>query len=150
MKRLYEQDPRLDYLTTEDRRALRSIHRAKTGWRDDDYMYEFDPIRALPALVGHPAVFDARRRQQPIELVAYPVELVVSEQRGYYRNALSQTADHPSVFLEAETPSRYRVIELPERLLAAQQILGAQGLLVPKGGRDRVITTSKPPALPGD
>ena len=139
MKRLYEQDPRLDYLTTEDRRALRSIRRDKTGWRNDDYDYEFDPIRALPALIGHPAVFDARRRQQPIELVAYPVELVVTEQRGYYRIALSHTADHPSVFLEAETPSRYRVIELPERLLAAQQILGTQGLLVPKGGRDRVI-----------
>jgi len=139
MKRLYEQDPRLDYLTNEDRRALRAIRREKTGWYQDDYHYEFDPVRALPALVGHPAVFDGRRRQQPIELVAYPVELVVTERRGGYRIALSHTADQPSVFLEAETPQRYRVIELSQRLLAVQQILGTNGLSVPKDARDRVV-----------
>jgi len=140
MKRLYEQDPRLDYLTSEDRRALRAIRRDKVGWYHDEYSYEFDPVRALPALIGHPAVFDARSRLQPIELVAYPVELVVTEQRGAYRIALSHTADRPSVFLEAETPSRYRVVELSERLLAVQQILGASGLTVPKDGRERVIS----------
>jgi superfamily II DNA or RNA helicase len=139
MKRLHEQDPRLDYLTNEDRRALRGIRREKIGWYKDDYSYDFDPVRVLPALVGHPAVFDARRRQQPIELVAYPVELVVTEQRGHYRIALSHTAEQPSVFLEAETPSRYRVIEVTERLLAVQQILGAKGLTVPKQARDRVV-----------
>ena len=140
MKRLYEQDPRLDYLTSEDRRALRAIRRDKAGWYNDEYSYEFDPVRALPALIGHPAVFDARSRLQPIELVGYPVELVVTEQRGAYRIALSHTADRPSVFLEAETPSRYRVIELPERLVAVQQILGASGLTVPKDARERVIS----------
>ena len=139
MKRLHEKDPRLDYLTNEDRRALRGIQRDKSGWHRDDFSYDFDPVRVLPALVGHPAVFDARRRQQPIELVAYPVELVVSEQRGHYRIALSHTADQPSVFLEAETPTRYRVIEVTARLLAVQQILGAQGLSVPKAARDRVV-----------
>ncbi len=139
MKRLHEQDPRLDYLTNEDRRALRGIRREKSGWYRDDYTYDFDPARVLPALVGHPAVFDARRRQLPIELVAYPVELVVSEQRGHYRIALSHTAERPSVFLEAETPSRYRVIEVTEKLLAVQQILGAKGLSVPKQARDRVV-----------
>ena len=139
MKRLHEQDPRLDYLTNEDRRALRAIRRERSGWYGDDYSYDFDPVRILPALVGHPAIFDARRRHQPIELVAYPVELVVTEQRGGYRIALSHTAERPSVFLEAETPSRYRVIELPERLLAAQQILGTKGLSVPKDARERVI-----------
>jgi len=139
MKRLHDQDPRLDYLTNEDRRALRGIRRAKVGWYRDEYSYDFDPVRVLPALVGHGAVFDARRRQQQIELVAYPVELVVTEQRGHYRIALSHTAEQPSVFLEAETPSRYRVIEVTESLLAVQQILGAKGLSVPKQGRDRVV-----------
>lgn len=139
MKRLHEQDPRLDYLSNEDRRALRGIRRDKVGWYRDEYSYDFDPVRVLPALIGHPAVFDARRRQQPIELLAYPVELVVTEQRGHYRIALSHTAEQSSVFLEAETPSRYRVIEVTERLLAVQQILGAKGLSVPKQARDRVV-----------
>ena len=139
MKRLYEQDPRLDYLTAEDRRALRGIRREKSGWYHDDYNYRFDPVRVLPALVSHAAVFDARSRLQPIDLVAYPVELVVTDQGKGYRIALSHTADRSSVFLEAETPNRYRVIELTERLLTVQQILGSKGLSVPKNARERVI-----------
>ena len=139
MKRLYEQDPRLDYLTAEDRRALRGIRREKSGWYHDDYNYRFDPVRVLPALVSHAAVFDARSRLQPIDLVAYPVELVVTDQGNGYRIALSHTADRSSVFLEAETPNRYRVIELTERLLTVQQILGSKGLSVPKNARERVI-----------
>ena len=93
----------------------------------------------MPALVGHAAVFDARRRHQPIELVAYPVELIVSEQKGGYRIALSHSADRQRVFLEAEAPNRYRVIEVTDRLLAAQEILGAHGLSVPKDARERII-----------
>jgi superfamily II DNA or RNA helicase len=140
MKRLYEQDPRLDYLTDQDRRALRGIRRERYGgWYDNEYSYDFDPVRVLPLLIGHPAVFDARRRHQPMELVAYPVELVVTEQRGGVRIALSHTAKEPTVFLEAEAPHRYRVIVLTERLLAVQQIVGPRGLVVPKDGRDQVV-----------
>ncbi|MBV8614306.1 MAG: hypothetical protein JOY66_11120, partial [Acetobacteraceae bacterium] len=138
LKRLHERDPRLDYLTEQDRAALRSIRKETRGWYGEE-SYAFDTTRTIPALVGHPAVFDARRRAQPLELVRYPLELVVTEQRGGYRVALSHTASEPSVFLEAETPTRYRVIEFPQRMLAVQEILGRHGLGVPKGARDRVV-----------
>jgi hypothetical protein len=71
--------------------------------------------------------------------VRYPLELVVTEQRGGYRVALSHTASEPTVFLEAETPTRYRVIEFPQRMLAVQEILGRRGLTVPKSAHDRVV-----------
>jgi len=138
MKRLHERDPRLDYLTEQDRAALRSIRKETRGWYGEE-SYFFDTARTIPALVGHPAVFDARQRAQPIELVRYPLELVVTEQRGGYRVALSHTASEPTVFLEAETPTRYRVIEFPQRMLAVQEILGRRGLTVPKSARDRVV-----------
>ena len=138
MKRLHERDPRLDYLTEQDRAALRSIRKETRGWYGEE-SYSFDTARTIPALVGHPAVFDARQRAQPIELVRYPLELVVTEQRGGYRVALSHTASEPTVFLEAETPTRYRVIEFPQRMLAVQEILGRRGLTVPKSARDRVV-----------
>ncbi len=138
MKRLHERDPRLDYLTEHDRAALRSIRKETRGWYGEE-SYSFDTARTIPALVGHPAVFDARQRAQPIELVRYPLELVVTEQRGGYRVALSHTASEPTVFLEAETPTRYRVIEFPQRMLAVQEILGRRGLTVPKSARDRVV-----------
>ncbi|HYD30121.1 MAG TPA: DEAD/DEAH box helicase, partial [Azospirillaceae bacterium] len=51
----------------------------------------------------------------------------------------SHSADRPSVFLEAETPTRWRVIEITPALLKVQALLGPQGLQVPKAARDRVV-----------
>ena len=149
MKRLYEQDPRLDYLTAQDRLALRAIRKDTSGWYGQE-SYAFDSPRALAALAGHSAVFHARRRAQPLELVSYPVELVVAETRDGYRVALSHTAAESTVFLEPETPSRYRVIEFPKTLLAVQEILGERGLTVPAAARDRIVALARRnnPALP--
>jgi superfamily II DNA or RNA helicase len=144
MKRLHEQDPRLDYLTDHDRRVLRTIRKDTSGWYNEA-TYEFDAYRTLLALVGHPLVFDARRRDQPLELVAYPVELVVTERRGGYGYAvsLSHRASEPTVFLEAETPSRWRVVDFSAKVLAVQEILGERGLTVPSQGRQRVLDLLK-------
>ncbi len=149
MKRLHERDPRLDYLTEQDRKALRSIRKETGGWYGEE-SYAFDVTRTIPALVGHPAVFDARHRSRPLELVHYPLELVVTEQRGGYHITLSHTADEPTVFLEAETPTRYRVVEVPPRALAVQEILGKRGLTVPASARDQVVALVQrsDPALP--
>ena len=65
MKRLYQRDPQLNYLTEQDRTALRSIRREAVGWYGDE-IYSFDTSRTIPALVGHPAVFDARQRSRPL------------------------------------------------------------------------------------
>ncbi|PPQ30483.1 DEAD/DEAH box helicase [Rhodopila globiformis] len=138
MKRLYEQDPRLDYLTPQDRVALRTIRKEPAGWYGEETFY-FDVKRTLPALVGHPAVFHAGRRSLQLELVSYPVELLVTEERGGYRIALSHTAPEPTVFIEAETPSRYRVVEFPQKLMAVQEILTEWGLSVPAAARDKVV-----------
>jgi superfamily II DNA or RNA helicase len=149
MKRLQEQDPRLDYLTPQDRTALRTLRRDPGGWYGEE-AFSFDTPRTIPALIGHPAVFDARQRAQPLDLVAYPLELVVSERKDGYRVALSHSANEAAVFLEAETPSRYRVIEFPKRLLALQELLGPHGLTVPREARDQVIAMARRvnPALP--
>ena len=113
LKRLHERDSRLDYLTAHDRAALRSLRKDAGGWYDSE-SYEFDTLRTIPALVGHPAVFDRRQRSQPLELVSYPLELVVADRRRGFHIGLSHTATEPALFLEAETPTRYRVIEFPQ------------------------------------
>ena len=112
--------------------------------------YDFNRYRALTTLVGHPLVLDARKRDQLLELVAYPVELVVTEQRAGYKFALSHRAEGQAVFMEAETPTRWRVIDFSAKLLAVQEILGGRGLSVPKQGRERVLELLKDqhPSLP--
>ncbi len=149
MKRLHEQDPRLDYLIPQDRIALRTIRKTVGGWYGEE-SFDFDHPRTIAALVGHPAVFDARQRSQPLELVSYPLELLVTEVRDGYRIALSHTADEPTVFLEAETPTRYRVIEFSRQMLPVQEILGERGLTVPAAARDQIVAMVRrnSPALP--
>jgi len=126
---------------------LRTIRKETAGWYGEESFW-FDVSRTIPALVGHPAVFHAGRRSQQLELVSYPVELLVTEQSGGYRIALSHGGTDPAVFLEAETPGRYRVIEFSQKLLAVQEILGANGLSVPaararSGGRDGAGRTTR-------
>ncbi len=149
MKRLYEQDPRLDYLTPQDRLVLRTIRKDSEAWYGQD-SFEFDRPRTLSALTGHPAVFHAGRRSQPIALVPYPIELLITQTRDGYCIALSHAAEAPTVFLEAETPSRYRVIEFPRSMMAVQEILGARGLTVPAAARDQVVAMVRrdSPTLP--
>jgi superfamily II DNA or RNA helicase len=138
MKRLHEQDPKLDYLSEQDRKALRTIRKTSGGGWGQDF-YHFDGYATLLALIGHPLVFDSRRRDQRVELVPYPVELVVSEHRGGYRFTLSHRAAEPTVFLEAETTTRWRVVDFAQRLIAIQEILGEGGLVAPREARERVM-----------
>jgi hypothetical protein len=138
MTRLHEQDPRLDYLTPQDRQVLRHIRKDAGGWYGEE-QYDFDHHRAIATLVGHPAVFDATQRAQQLDLVSYPVELVVTEAKDGYRIELSHTADDETIFLEAETPTRYRVIVFPKKLLTVQAILTEKGLSVPAAAREQVV-----------
>ncbi len=149
MRRLHEHDPKLDYLTPQDHAALQAIRKETYGW-NAEVSYEFDHAKALLALVGHPNVYDAAQRSRHLELVSYPVELLVTEERGNYRIALSHAAEDATTFLEAETPGRYRVIEFPRKLMAVQEILGAKGLTVPNAARDKLIALIQrnSPALP--
>lgn len=150
MKRLYERDPRLDYLTDHDRRALGTLRRDLMGWYND-LTYSFVVEKTIPALIGHPLVFDARNPGQRLELVSYPVELVVRERRNGYHLALSHDSDVATIFLEEETPGRYQVVEFSERMVAVRRMLGgSKGLIVPKAGRDRVVALIRraDPALP--
>ena len=148
MKRLHEQDAKLDYLTEHDRRVLRCLRRL-AGWYNE-VDYEFDAHQALIALIGHPAVFDARARGRRVELIAYPAELVVKETKAGYSFDLSHRSDHPAVFIEAETPARWRVIEVNAKLITLQETLGADGLVVPREAKEQVVSLlrAKNPLVP--
>jgi superfamily II DNA or RNA helicase len=136
LKRLHERDPKLDYLTEEDQRVLGAI---KVDRNRYDAYYHFDPVKGPLALVGHPRVFDADHPERQVELLAYPAELVVREEGDQIRIDLSHRGHASSVFVEPETPTRWRVIHLTGDLVELGEVLGPSGLKVPKAARERVV-----------
>ena len=139
MHRLYQPDDRLDYLTDGDRKAIH-VCTELTGWYHSDVNYYFDQERVLPALIGHPAVFDACNRDQQIELVAGEPELVVTEtDDDNYHLRFSHYCVSPDTFLEQETDRRYRVISVNATMVRLATLTGASGLRVPSAGKERVL-----------
>ena len=148
LKRLHQLDARLDYLTEHDQRMRRCVRKEQSWYGEGHYF--LDGYATLPALAGHPNVYNAAKPSERIELIAYPVELVVKETAAGYNFSLSHRASEPKVFLEMETPTRWRVIELSRKLLELQATLGDHGLTVPRDMRDRVATllNEANPAVP--
>jgi hypothetical protein len=127
--------------------VLKTI-RKQAGWYGY-HDYGFDRYASPLALIGHPNVFDARNRDRRVELFAYPAELVVSETPNGYSFALSHSASQPTVFIEEETPTRWRVI-VPQKLVELHATLGKDGLIVPIDMHERVVALLRAdnPALP--
>jgi superfamily II DNA or RNA helicase len=147
LQRLYKRDPKLDYFTPEDLKVLNAIRHRRDYY---DETYEFDDVRGPLALVGHPRVFDAAEPGRQLEIIAYPAELVVREDGDRLQIGLSHTANAPTVFVEMETPTRWRVVEVTQALVELSGILGPKGLEAPKDARERVIALVKTnnPRLP--
>jgi superfamily II DNA or RNA helicase len=147
LSRLHKRDPKLDYLTPEDQKVLNAIRSRNEYYEAGP---EFDRVRGPLALIGHPRVFDADAPDHPIEVIPYPLELVVREDGGRMRIDLSHRASEPKVFVEKETPTRWRLIEVTAAVVELSAILGPKGLDTPKEARERVIALVKSdnPRLP--
>ncbi len=148
LKRLHQRDPKLDYLTPEDQRVAATVKLYRDYYQDS---YDFDSLRGPLALVGHPRVFDAQAPEVKVELVRYPVELVVRETKNKtLRIDLSHRSERPAVVIEPEAPDRWRVIEVTQALVDLGGVLGPEGLEAPVEARERVIALVKTnnPRLP--
>jgi hypothetical protein len=136
LKRLHQRDTKLDYLTDEDVKVVGTISNRYAYYESG---YEFDTVRSPPALIGHPRVFDADAPDRRVDIVGHPVELVVREAGDHLHLELSHPCNAPQVFVERETPTRWRVIEVTPAMVELNAILGPHGLEAPKEARDRVV-----------
>ena len=145
LKRLRQGDAALDYLDDFDRRASRLIHRSAEGWYNQEH-FECRADDMLPALVGHPRVFDARSPGTAVELVDARPELVLSSDASGFRLALSHAADAPGAFIEIETPGRWRVVVVDAKAVETSAILSGAGMAIPKSARARLASLARLPA----
>ena len=147
VKRLFEEQGSLEYLTDHDRRVCKAIaiEYESSGYRyySRHEAYVLEPRKALPALIGHPCVFwdqgDTR-----IDVVASSPQLqVVREGKTLHVSLTPSVTDRfgePLDFVVLrESPTRLGVIEFsPEHKLIAG-ILGPEGIRVPARGEGRLL-----------
>jgi len=138
MKRLYEKDDALAYLTSKDRIALLGLRMQISGWYNEK-TFAFDARYTLNALVGHPCVFHIDNSSLLIELIKGHLELIIEKRPTNYFISLSHHSVTPHVFLEKEGLNRYRVIDFGEDAVAIGAILTKKGLAVPLAGKDKIV-----------
>jgi SNF2 family DNA or RNA helicase len=135
LKRLHALDPSLDYLIDPDKNALKGLK--PDGWYRDRFTWDMPMV--LKALIGHPHVFQMGNKGIPLELVKGELELNVEKVASEYVLSLSHHAHTPAVFLEKETPNRYRVIDYPEEGVRVSSIIPKNGLTLPFEAKERLL-----------
>lgn len=128
----------LDYLTEQDHLICSALYQAEQGGGKNGG-YAFDPVKALPALIGHPHVFLKRSPQTPVEIVAGEPELVVERKGDSLFIHFFQDIGDGLVAVWKETPTRFRVILISEEHRKVAEITGRDGLLVPLAASRQVL-----------
>jgi SNF2 family DNA or RNA helicase len=137
LKRLYETQHNLDYLTEYDKAVLSC---AKSDYSHYSNFY-IDSDKALLALINNPLVFDGDTGAH-IELTKTTPELIFKEVKGNFFVKLSESANmqQPTVKLKKESDNKYQVVEISQSTLDIVKILGNNGIKVPKVARNKVLS----------
>ena len=82
--------------------------------------------------MGHPCVYHRDNPTLRIELVSSSPELIIKQQDDdKFHISLSHVASDDKIFIEAETPTRYRVVFFPKSMAPLVEIIGNKGMIVP-------------------
>ncbi|MCX7123482.1 MAG: DEAD/DEAH box helicase [Gammaproteobacteria bacterium] len=138
LKRFFQNDAKLDYLTAQDRKILKNLSRQTYGWYHE-VEFSWDTNLAFQAMIGHPFIFRSDNTSIPLELVEGQLILQIEKVKNGYHLALSKQSTSPTVFLEKETTNRYQVISFGEDALTVSNILGGKGITIPAAAKERVI-----------
>ncbi|WP_295393138.1 DEAD/DEAH box helicase [uncultured Thiodictyon sp.] len=142
LARLADETDSFPYLTAQDRAICACIVREREqSWYHgtERTLYRMDQDRALLAAVGHPVVL-RRASEAPVVLVHSGPTLAAVRQRKDIRVSIEPFPPEDRTILPVEeTPQRIRLVEFDARHRQIAHILGAAGLLVPKGGEARLL-----------
>lgn len=137
MKNLYHTHASMPGLTDQDRRLCGTIeafsHRSY-GYYGSTVEYSFDMSRALPALVGHPLVFQEEAPDVRVELVMGEPEVRIRKKQGKMTLTMTPMPDlygEGNVLVVKESPARFKVIRLEDKHRKIASLVGP-GLVLPE------------------
>jgi SNF2 family DNA or RNA helicase len=135
LSRLYS-GHRLDFLTEQDRRICTCIRRKQTSFSTT---FTLDLDTALPAMIGHPLLFQEDSPRTPIEFVKGEPELLVEEDDQWIRISFINEIAPSGLTILRESQSRFRIIDVTERFRRIAKIITKEGLQIPVVERDQVL-----------
>ena len=151
-QRLYEQftEPEFAFLTDQDRDLCRALEMSteRNHYGYTEMYFNFDDLRAAPALIGHPRVFPQGDRDNPFEIVEQqPQLIVVQEDDGRISLSLDPKPRHDEEEFRmiADGPRRVAMVFFSDQHLKLHRILGGK-LKVPASAASQVVEAIQPVA----
>lgn len=139
LRRLFEGDETLDYLSAQDERIIAAL-RQQYEHHHGGSSYELDAEKVLPLLVGHPAVFWSDAPDVGLDVVAGSVTMQLQEEGDTIRLALVPGKIHAEseiVWLK-QTPTRLAVYQISREVRQIAAVLG-KGLSVPRAAKNELL-----------
>ncbi len=110
--------------------------------RDSYYhnRFVFDMDLLLPALVGHPRLFQEKSPTTPVEFVKGEPEIRVAKAGSKLKINFGAELNENRFIAAQETPTRFKVIEVTEKHRQIARVLGGRGLTVPVSAKQEVMS----------
>ncbi|MHB1184731.1 MAG: DEAD/DEAH box helicase [Desulfobulbia bacterium] len=103
--------------------------------------FRFTMPDALVSLLGHPHVFLADSPKTPVEILQGEPELRVDQQGESLLIQFSPWPDSTEAIVLRETPARFRIYPITKDHRRVAEIIGPNGLSVPRDGKDELFAT---------
>ncbi|MFZ1536581.1 MAG: hypothetical protein WAT23_04260, partial [Chromatiaceae bacterium] len=140
IKRLREELDRFTYLTPADRAICGCIRAEQVGWGWGSSRTEYliEPLCALRAAVGHPYL---QTLAGPVELVQEQPSLLVARTKDGIHITLHPPCEREVKYAVSLEANRLRFFEFTAQHQLAGNLLGPEGLRVPKAAETQVLET---------
>lgn len=139
LKRLSEEGMALEYLSPQDREIVGCLKKYRSaGYYGSEY-YEFDTVRAIRAMVGHPLVFQGDNREEQISVSKGEFVFEVTRQKkGLSVRLIPEITSESGAFIHWEKNHRLLLFEPSTDQRRIAGIIGER-LMVPKEGEAQVL-----------
>ena len=140
LRRLIDGDDTLDYLSEQDENIIKTLAAQHDHHYHGSNNYEVDAEKALPLLVGHPAVSWSDAPDVSIDIVAGSVALQLQESGNEIRIQLTpgKIAPDSEIVWDKLTPTRLAVYTISREVRQIASILG-KGLTVPRAAKSQLL-----------
>ena len=139
LKRLHQNRDEFDYLTEQDQRICAQIqsYQERGYYSYGKESYEI-PTDAIITAIGHPNIFwsDTENR---VEITVAEPQLLVKEQKTNLHISLLPAINKEIIILQKTASNGLQVFSINDQHRQVAEILGKDGLTVPKSAKQQVI-----------